>query len=1557
MATTGTFRYQFDCSNNVTSTDISNNLPILNTNNSITVTDISATIISAPIATLNGATFFLGTRTITVASTAGLSQGNRVVGTGIPDGTTITSIISATEFNISVSATASGPTTITVYASIVTYNIGISYSYNSVSGTDGLTFNVSQTVLDYYNNTNGTSGISNLEITDLGGIPISTGGSQFAGLTTLTSFNSGITAPYIGSNASFYAMFYTCTNLTQVTFDNSFDTTNVTNMRAMFSSCYSLTSLTFGTNFNASNVTTMRYMFSGCISLTSLDVTNFDTANVTNMVGMFNLCYSLTSLDVTNFDTANVRDMYGMFAGCFVLTSLDLSNFNTSKVTNMSYMFEMTDGQGNTQDSSLNIITFGQNFDPSACTNMTNMFYNCNNLINVQHKDISNNTVEGIDNWNTSNVTNMTSMFENNERLLTIGDVYANWNVTNVGSNHANFSLNSLLTNIPNFTDSRIDASGTLFFQQSEQSGSDVQYSSSVNGPWTDVSSSMWPITLTNTDSPSSTLNVTFATDLSFNALTQYFILDSSNIIIDGSNNVVNINVDLYPGLVKNGTADTSGNSNITIRNLGVESSLTNYGGWIGQIYFGINATDNLVTNCYSTGDIGGGSGGIIGGGSSGFISNCYSTGSIGGQAGGIFGSYSSGSASNCYSTGTTIYSQAGGIFGSYSSGSASNCYSRGTIYRNAGGIFGFGSQGSATNCYSIGPIGTSAGGIFGSGSQAGASAINCYSIGTISGTNAGGIFGSGSQAGASATNCYSTGTGATNINKGIGTNIDISYCYYTDGSTNWLDASANALLNVTEPNAWTDIDLSANNVPYLLSSFTSTLYNPSSATDASNSTASVLTDCSFSIVSVNGLNPSLYTGITIDSNTGDISFNSLPYGVIYEVNVLATNTKDGYSFGTFTNSLPTIIDASGTVELRQNGSVLQYSNDDGVTWTDAVWPVTLINDGTGTSGARALAALPLIMTFTTDLSLNSADQYFIIDSSNIIIDGSNHVVYVNVSTNDYPGLFQNGTVDTSGNSNITIRNIGVESTYSVAELGGWIGQAYFGQNATENYVENCYSTGTISDYAGGIFGYSSEGTVTNCYSTGTISGISAGGIFGQYSTGSATNCYSTNHITGNNAGGIFGDNSQGTATNCYSTGDIGEDGGGIFGRYSEGSATNCYSIGAIAIRGGGIFGPRSIQCSATNCYSTGNINGGNAGGIFGFNTQICLATNCYSTGTIIGNSAGGIFGSNIVSSSATNCYSIGSITSGTGEGIGSGIDVSYCYYTDGSTNWLDSAADASLNMDGSWTDIDENSTNVPYRLTSFLISEILYDPSGGENVNPKTPVEDISGNYTWSITSVNGSTTDTSGITIDVSNGNISFGVSSNGTYAVNVLAEDSFGNYSFETFTNIISNICFPAGTPIVTNQGIIAINKINPAIHTIRNKKIVAITKTVTPDKYLVRFEKDALGTNLPCEATTMTKNHMLFYKGKMMKADEFLKTHNELVSKVPYNGQTLYNVLMEEHDKMVVNNLICETLHPDNYVAQMYHAFKTLTPKQRIEAIQKVNKVVLTEGIYKKPTSKR
>ena len=44
----------------------------------------------------------------------------------------------------------------------------------------------------------------------------------------------------------------------------------------------------------------------------------------------------------------------------------------------------------------------------------------------------------------------------------------------------------------------------------------------------------------------------------------------------------------------------------------------------------------------------------------------------------------------------------------------------------------------------------------------------------------------------------------------------------------------------------------------------------------------------------------------------------------------------------------------------------------------------------------------------------------------------------------------------------------------------------------------------------------------------------------------------------------------------------------------------------------------------------------------------------------------------------------------------------------------------------------------------------------------------------------------------------------------------------------------------------------------------KKIVAVTKTITLDDYLVCFEKDSLGTNVPCEKTIISENHKLFYK---------------------------------------------------------------------------------------------
>ena len=133
--------------------------------------------------------------------------------------------------------------------------------------------------------------------------------------------------------------------------------------------------------------------------------------------------------------------------------------------------------------------------------------------------------------------------------------------------------------------------------------------------------------------------------------------------------------------------------------------------------------------------------------------------------------------------------------------------------------------------------------------------------------------------------------------------------------------------------------------------------------------------------------------------------------------------------------------------------------------------------------------------------------------------------------------------------------------------------------------------------------------------------------------------------------------------------------------------------------------------------------------------------------------------------------------------------------------------------------------------------------------------------------------------------------------------------------------SDICFPAGTKILTDQGIVDIETINPDMHTINNKHIVDITKTVSLDKYLVEFEKNALGLNCPTENTRISQKHKIYYKGEMWEAKTFLGKFDKVV-KVTYNGEILYNVLMDEHSLMLVNNLVCETLHPDNIIAKLF-----------------------------------
>ena len=149
----------------------------------------------------------------------------------------------------------------------------------------------------------------------------------------------------------------------------------------------------------------------------------------------------------------------------------------------------------------------------------------------------------------------------------------------------------------------------------------------------------------------------------------------------------------------------------------------------------------------------------------------------------------------------------------------------------------------------------------------------------------------------------------------------------------------------------------------------------------------------------------------------------------------------------------------------------------------------------------------------------------------------------------------------------------------------------------------------------------------------------------------------------------------------------------------------------------------------------------------------------------------------------------------------------------------------------------------------------------------------------------------------------------------------------------------ICFPAGTPVTTDQGEINIELIDPDVHTIFNKKIVAITETIMLENNIVCFEKNSLGYNIPNKKTYISNYHGIIHNGKLIQANKFVGRLQGVYYK-KYNNEILYNVLMEKHYIIKINNMRVETLNPLNFVAQLYT--KNYTPEEKTKLILEMNK---------------
>jgi hypothetical protein len=161
-------------------------------------------------------------------------------------------------------------------------------------------------------------------------------------------------------------------------------------------------------------------------------------------------------------------------------------------------------------------------------------------------------------------------------------------------------------------------------------------------------------------------------------------------------------------------------------------------------------------------------------------------------------------------------------------------------------------------------------------------------------------------------------------------------------------------------------------------------------------------------------------------------------------------------------------------------------------------------------------------------------------------------------------------------------------------------------------------------------------------------------------------------------------------------------------------------------------------------------------------------------------------------------------------------------------------------------------------------------------------------------------------------------------------------------------ISNICFPAGTPVKTDQGIVTIELLDKHRHTINKHTILHVTRTVTLDNYLISFEKNALKRGCPSKKTIMSKDHMVEFEGRMAPAYRFLD-YSDQVKKVKYTGEVLYNVLLAHYGKMEVNNLVCETLHPENIIAKLYTG--NYMEDERTAIVNQLNNSLKTKDLCK------
>ena len=269
---------------------------------------------------------------------------------------------------------------------------------------------------------------------------------------------------------------------------------------------------------------------------------------------------------------------------------------------------------------------------------------------------------------------------------------------------------------------------------------------------------------------------------------------------------------------------------------------------------------------------------------------------------------------------------------------------------------------------------------------------------------------------------------------------------------------------------------------------------------------------------------------------------------------------------------------------------------------------------------------------------------------------------------------------------------------------------------------------------------------------------------------------------------------------------------------------------------------------------------------------------------------------------------------------------------------------------------INASSVTTNQYMTLNDLDNIATLGSGNDNIDAGAGTDTvvISGNgEDWIIQSYNASTSTVTIATTDAQNNPTQTKTLTN---VENIQFKD--GTYKINTGISpaeIAWDTCFPIDTPITTDQGIVKIQDLSTQFNTINKKPILCVTKTLTNDQYLIQFKKNSLALNIPSKNTIVSAKHKVMYKQQLVEAKKIYENEqksNFLISKIPNKNKYLYNILLEKHSKIKVNNLICETLDPSNIVAKLYNPTTKMSNLKR-------NKVLkyLKSGYQQIPFRKR